>query len=72
MKKFFTSILIALSLLICNELSAQETVKHIVQKGETISSIATNYGVTVAECTLTDMLDTVSADFCKALTVCER
>lgn len=51
MKKLFTSILIALSLLICNELSAQETVKHIVQKGETISSIATNYGVTVAEIT---------------------
>lgn len=51
MKNLFTSILIALSLLICNELSAQETVKHVVQKGETISSIATNYGVTVAEIT---------------------
>lgn len=51
MRKLFTSLLISLLLLICNVLSAQETVKHVVQKGETISSIASNYGVTVAEIT---------------------
>lgn len=51
MKKLLTSILIAFSLLICNELSAQETVKHVVQKGETLTSIAANYGVTVLEIT---------------------
>lgn len=51
MKKLLTSILIAFSLLICNGLSAQETVKHVVQKGETLASIAANYGVTVVEIT---------------------
>lgn len=51
MKRLVTSILIALSLLVCNELAAQETVKHVVQKGETVASIAANYGVTVAEIT---------------------
>lgn len=49
MKRFVTSFLIALSLFTCNILYAQEIVKHIVQKGETIESIANNYGTTVIE-----------------------
>ena len=51
MKRLFAGILIAMSLLVCNDLAAQETVKHVVQKGETVASIAANYGVTPAEIT---------------------
>ena len=47
MKRLFVGIFIALSLLVCNDVLAQESVKHIVKKGETITSIADDYNVTV-------------------------
>lgn len=49
MKRLFTSILVILLLFVSNKLSAQDVVTHVVQKGETVASIAKSYGVTPAE-----------------------
>lgn len=45
MRRLLTAIIIALSMLISSESYAQQTVKHIVQKGETLSTIAAKYSV---------------------------
>ena len=49
MKRLFTTLLIVFSLMISSVTYAQQTVKHVVQKGETIATIAANYGVTAKD-----------------------
>ncbi len=49
MKRLFTILLIVMSLMVSGVAYAQQTVKHVVKKGETIASIAANYGITAKD-----------------------